>query len=366
MIILNFIVNLVRDSSFNQNFHTLIVTRLSKTPNTLFGANEKQHTLVLKWLSYANTDLWFALSSTFFPLVGRTPYNKKAVEAATLDSERFVDVIEKHLAKNTYLVGERVTVADYHTVAAVERAFRTVWGKDFISKHPAIYRWFNTVINQKPLSEIYTVPYPFRDEPIKYTPPEKPKKAEAKKAEPKKAQPKPKAEEPEDPPAEKKAAHPLAALGQAKVPIDEWKRTYSNEETREVALPWFWEHYDPEEYSLWKVTYKYNDELTLTFMSNNLIGGFFNRLSASTKYLFGCLVVYGENNNNGIEGAFLVRGQEYLPAFDVAPDWESYEFTKLDASKPEDKAYVEDLWAWDKPIIVDGKSREIADGKVLK
>ena len=87
----------------------------------------------------------------------------------------------------------------------------------------------------------------------------------------------------------------MEALGKPKNPLDEWKRTYSNEETREVAIPWFWKNqYDPEEWSLWKVDYKYNDELTLTFMSNNLVGGFFNRLSASTKYMFGCMVVYGE------------------------------------------------------------------------
>jgi elongation factor 1-gamma len=28
----------------------------------------------------------------------------------------------------------------------------------------------------------------------------------------------------------------------------------------------------PEDYSLWRADYKYNDELTLTFMSSNLIG----------------------------------------------------------------------------------------------
>lgn len=62
----------------------------------------------------------------------------------------------------------------------------------------------------------------------------------------------------------------------------------------------------------------------------------------------------------------MVRGQEALPAFDVAPDWESYEFTKLDASKPEDKAFVEDQWSWDKPIEVNGKEYPWADGKVFK
>jgi len=62
----------------------------------------------------------------------------------------------------------------------------------------------------------------------------------------------------------------------------------------------------------------------------------------------------------------MVRGDEALPAFDVAPDWESYEFTKLDPSKPEEKEFVENQWAWDKPIEVNGKTYEWADGKVFK
>lgn len=163
------------------------------------------------------------------------------------------------------------------------------------------------------------------------------------------------------------AKHPLSLLPRATKPLDALKREYSNKETREEALPFFWnEWFNPEEYSIWKVDYKYNDELTMTFMSNNLVGGFFNRLEASNKYIFGCMVVYGENNNNGITGAFVIRGDDYKAAFDVAPDWESYEFTKLDPTKEADRELVNDLWAWDKPITVNGESREIADGKVFK
>lgn len=97
-----------------------------------------------------------------------------------------------------------------------------------------------------------------------------------------------------------------------------------------------------------------------------LPGGFFARLEASRKYLFGAASVYGVANDSVIQGAFLVRGDEALPAFDVAPDWESYEFTKLDPSKPEDRAFVDDQWSWDKPIDVKGKTYEWADGKVFK
>ena len=104
----------------------------------------------------------------------------------------------------------------------------------------------------------------------------------------------------------------------------------------------------------------------MTFMTSNLIGGFFARLEASRKYLFGATSVYGVTNDSVIKGAFLVRGQEALPAFDVAPDYESYEFKKLDPSNADDKKFVESMWAWDEPVEVVGKKFEWADGKVFK
>ena len=76
--------------------------------------------------------------------------------------------------------------------------------------------------------------------------------------------------------------------------LDEWKRVYSNNDTRPTAIDWFWEHFDPEGYSIWRVDYKYNNELQKVFMSSNLIGGFFNRLERARKYAFGSLIVLGE------------------------------------------------------------------------
>lgn len=60
----------------------------------------------------------------------------------------------------------------------------------------------------------------------------------------------------------------------------------------------------------------------------------------------------------------MVRGQEHLPAFDVAPDWESYDFTKLDPVK--DRKEIEDMWAWDTNVVIDGKEYPWVDGHVFK
>lgn len=42
-------------------------------------------------------------------------------------------------------------------------------------------------------------------------------------------------------------------------------------------------------------------------------------------------------------------------AVQQAPDFESYAFTKLDATNPADQEFVNDTWAWDKPVTIDGK-----------
>lgn len=328
------------------------------------GKTAVEQAQVWKWASLANSELLPTIASAFAPLTGRAPYNKKQVDDALAYLAKLNNIFEDRLSKYTFLVGERLTFADYFVAAQYIRGFNFLFGKEWRKQYPSITRWFSTVIAQPFLKDVVGK-VDFIEKPVEYTPPKKEKKAAAPAA---KKEEKPKAAAAEQPAQQApKPKHPLELLGKPKQPIDEWKRLYSNEETRDVAIPWFWKNmYDPEEWSLWKVDYKYNDELTLTFMSNNLIGGFFARLSASTKYIFGSMVVYGENNNNGITGFFLVRGQDHAPAFDVAPDWESYSFTKLDPSKDEDKKFVENMLAWDEPVEVNGEKKEIADGKVCK
>lgn len=332
---------------------------------SLLGKTKQDYASILRWMSYANSEILSALAGWSRPLTGRDPYNKKNVEDSQKVALKAVHTLEEHLMVNTYLVGERLTLADVFTAPIVARGFQYFFDKTWRNNNPNVTRWFETVQNQ-PLYSAAVDKLQFIDEAIKNQPP---KKEQAPKQAKKKEQPKPKdtaqEEEEEDRPAPK-PKHPLEALPRATFVLDDWKRKYSNEETREVALPWFWENANFEEYSLWKVDYKYNDELTMTFMTSNLIGGFFARLEASRKYIFGCASVFGVTNDSVIQGAFLVRGQEALPAFEVAPDYESYEFSKLDPKKSEDKAFVEDMWAWDKPIEVNGKKQEWADGKVFK
>jgi len=147
--------------------------------------------------------------------------------------------------------------------------------------------------------------------------------------------------------------------------LEDWKRAYSNMETRGEggSIQWFYEKFDKEGFSIWRVDFKYNNELTQTFMSSNQIGGFFNRLEASRKYLFGSVGVLGAANDSIITGVFITRGSDIKAAADCAPDWESYEYTPLNPfTEGADKAFFEGALAWD--LEVDGK--KWVDGKNYK
>jgi elongation factor 1-gamma len=69
--------------------------------------------------------------------------------------------------------------------------------------------------------------------------------------------------------------------------------------------------------------------------------------------------VLGTANNSVISGIFILRGQDAKAVVDVAPDFESYEYKKLDIANAEDKAFFESALAWD--LEIDGK--KWADGK---
>lgn len=97
--------------------------------------------------------------------------------------------------------------------------------------------------------------------------------------------------------------------------FDEFKRVYSNEDTAEKAIPYFWNHFDKENCSIWFCEYKFPEDLTQIFMTCNLVSGMFQRLDKLRKNAFASMCVFGENNNNTITGVWVFRGQQL--AFEV-------------------------------------------------
>ncbi|PWN99821.1 eEF1-gamma domain-containing protein [Tilletiopsis washingtonensis] len=328
----------------------------------LLGTDAKTGALVEQWVSWGDDEVWNPTIAVYLLCKNITPYNK-AAETKNWDAlKRSLQYLEQYLHTRTFLAGHRVTLADLTVVSNLVFLFKNVAGPEFRASYPNSVRYFNTVVNQAQVKDLFEAASEdvLAAENIKFTPPKKeaaPKPAAAAAPAPaaKKA-PKPAAKDDDDDepsaPAEPKAAHPCASLPPTKMNLDEAKRMYSNKDTKgeDSFLEWFHANYDPEGYSLWRCDFKYPEELTKVFMSANQIGGFFTRLEASRKYVLGAGAVFGEDNNSAIAMAFIVRGQSAEDTLGVAPDFESYSATKLDLSKPEDKKFFEDTLAWEGSI----------------
>lgn len=176
-------------------------------------------------MSFANTELLPQLGKWFRPLVGRDPYNKKNVEDGQKATAQNVQTLEDHLLVNTYLVSERLTLADLFTASVISRGFQYFFDKEWRQDHPCLTRWYETVRNQDIFSAV-AGKLEFIEKAMPNTPPKKEEKPKAeKKEQPKKQEKKPAADAEEEEEEEKpapKPKHPLEALPRATFVLDDW------------------------------------------------------------------------------------------------------------------------------------------------
>lgn len=338
-----------------------------KSGSKLIPADVAAAAEVSAWVAFADQEVSVPLGALNGMIAGYVPYNKPIYTALISKIQRRLEALDKFLQARTFLVGDRITLADVSVAAVLYSGFTGHLDASVRKTIPNVVRFFETVVKSPKLASIYgEIAYSATAPQYQAAKKEEKPKAAAAPAAPKAPKAKKAAEDDDDEeplvPAEPKAKNPLDDLPKSSFKMDDWKRVYSNEDTKTAAIPWFYENFDKEGWSVWRVDFKYNDELTQVFMSSNLIGGFFNRLEASRKYAMGSMGVFGKSNDSLISGVMVVRGQDFKPVMDVAPDWESYAFTKLDLEKADDKAFFEGALLWE--MEVEGKP--FADGKIFK
>jgi elongation factor 1-gamma len=160
-------------------------------------------------------------------------------------------IVEKHLATRTYLATERITLADISLAAEIQSALSTTVDAALRAKLPNVLRHFETIVNQPNLASVFGSTA-YAEKALQYTPPpkEKKEKAPAAPAQPK-AEKKPKKEEVDDDEDDKpyedapKEKNPLDLLPKSTLNLEDWKRAYSNKETRGGggSLEWFYEKF---------------------------------------------------------------------------------------------------------------------------
>lgn len=347
----------------------------------LRGKTDLERAEVIQWFGFADSEILPASCAWLFPLLGIMQYNKQAVENAKEDVKKALTALNTHLLTRTYLVGERLTLADISVAMTLLNLYQYVLEPSQRKPYQNVNRWFQTVIYQ-PESIAVIGAFKLADKALEYDPKKfaesqgktgKKEKKEKEPKEPKEAKPK---KEKESEPAEEldaadaalaaepKSSNPFDAMPKGTFDMEDFKRFYSNEDEAK-SIPYFWEKFDPANYSIWLGEYKYNDELTKVFMSCNLIGGMYQRLDKMRKAAFASACLFGTDNDSTISGIWVWRGQDL--AFSLCPDWqidyESYSWKKLDPSAQETKDLVKQYFSWSG---TDKDGRKFNQGKVFK
>lgn len=366
-------------SIFESNAIARYVARIRRDTE-LCGVSFFESGQVDSWIDFSAHELELPATVWVYPVIGYMPYNEAAVTKAKADLATGLASLEKHLLDKTYLVGDKITLADITVASALVYPVKLVMDADYRKQFPCVMRWFTTCVNQPQFVAVVGKVEPAKEEllaagaPAKAPKPDvkKEKKAAAADAPKKEKKEKKKKEEDDDEPEPlyvepKKEAHPLQVLDKekpSKFSMDAWKKLYSNTSDYNDCMRQFWDLFEPEGWSLWICRYKYNEENKKVFMTSNLVGGFVQRSGDVRKWAFGVMQITGEEGKELIvSGAWLMRGDTIKHLQDANDDANWYDWQKIDVPVSDaDKASIQEFWCSETTL----EGRPIVDCKVFK
>ncbi|RUS87095.1 hypothetical protein EGW08_005171, partial [Elysia chlorotica] len=346
------------------------------------GENSKDAALVQQWISFSDNEILPAACTWVFPCLGITQFNKQDTDRAKEQIKKVLNVLNQHLLTRTFVVGERVTLADISLACNMQSLYEMVLDGEFRKPYQNVNRWFITVVNQpqvkKVLGEINLCTKMAVFDAKKYQElhgakggagdQKKKDKKQPQQQQPKKSEPKPKPaakddDNDEEEPKPKESKDPFATLPKGTMDLDEFKREYSNKDIAKEAIPYFWKNLDQQVYSVWVCEYTQSLKGKLGFMVSNLIEGMFQRIEKLHKHAFGSMMVIKKDGNLGIQGLWFWRTTDLV--FTLSPDWsidyESYSWRKLDLASDEAKELVS------KYFLQEGDfGGEVIDAKIFK
>jgi len=412
-------------SVFESNAIARYVARLNPAAH-LYGRSNLEAGQVDQWIDFSSNEIDLPVSAWIYPILGAIPENANLTAKAKEDVAKALAILDKHLLYRTFLVGERVSLADIVVACSLFLPFHLVFDAAYRAPFGNVVRWYETLIHQPEFIASFgnasmAVKQRYAGDGLQYVPAtaaaaaapsasssassssssgakkedhkkeehkkekgkDEHKKEEAKEKKPKeeKKAEKPKEEKPAPAPAA--AAHepeddeddepkelpkpknPLDLLPPSSFNLDEFKRLYSNAKNTRDIFPEFWSKYDAEGWCWFLSEYKFNSELNKLYMVNNLVGGYLQRLDTLRKYGFGNLLIFGQEPNMQISGCWLFRGQDVPPMMYECDDAAWYTWKKLDTKSDADKELIEDYMAWNGRFGGQEKI-EALDGKTYK
>lgn len=328
--------------------------RLDASGQKLYGGTPFEASQVDMWIDFSSTEIDNANRPFLLNFFCGTPLPADALGAV----EECLWGLENYLETRTFLVGERMTIADISVGFSLQWVFRVnvAHAEALAKKFKNVYRLYNTVMQHPKTLEV------LKSQGATFGAVKAPKEEKKQEKKPEKKPAKKEEDDDDDmPKEEKKKPNPLDSLPPSDFVLDAFKREYSNTDTRTVAAPYFFEKFDSKGFTCFWCRYKYNDENKMQFMTANLVRGWFQRMEHTRKYAFGVALLVGEPTKHDIVAFWVFRGKGMPEIVQEVVDTELFEWEEIKNIESE-KAKITDYLCWEGPTI----GKPVLEGKCFK
>ena len=120
----------------------------------LKGKTPLDQALVIQWLSFADNEILPPAYTWVLPSLGAIQPNKQAIERSKTDIKKILNYLNEHLLSRTFLVGERITLADIVVAVSLLQLYQYVLEPSVRSPFANVNRWFTTLINQSQFKKV--------------------------------------------------------------------------------------------------------------------------------------------------------------------------------------------------------------------
>merc|ERR1719466_549548 len=120
----------------------------------LRGKSLEDQAFVQQWISFADNEILPPACTWVFPCMGIMPFNKQATERAQADLKAALAALNDHLKLKTFLVGERISLADICCMANLLMPYKWVLDPEFRAGFNNVTRWFLTMVNQPQVKKV--------------------------------------------------------------------------------------------------------------------------------------------------------------------------------------------------------------------
>ncbi|XP_054801174.1 elongation factor 1-gamma-like isoform X3 [Prosopis cineraria] len=119
----------------------------NKTPQYL-NMNPIGKAQIEQWIDFSTLEIDANINAWYRPRNGQAPYHLPVEEAKISALKRALGALNTHLASNTYLVGQSVTLADIIMTCNLHRGFTRLMTKGFTSEFPHVERYFWALVHE--------------------------------------------------------------------------------------------------------------------------------------------------------------------------------------------------------------------------